>query len=430
MQEQGATQETGVTGVRKLLHNRDYLLLVGGQVVSTLGSQFSLIAFPLLTLFITNSPAQAGLVGAVRLVPYFLLSLPAGALVDRWDRKRVMLLCDIGRALSLVSIPIAFAFWQVTLMQLILVSLVEGTLFVFFDLAEVACLPQVVGREQIVDATNLHEMARNVAFLLGPALGGTLYALGKFLPFLSDAISYLASVLSLKWIRVQFQEERTREAQNIWTEIRAGLLWMWHQPLILFIAFTSALINLLSSGFVLFIVVLAQSMHATSTQIGLVLAMDGVGSMLGSFLIARFSRQLGFRGAFIGGYWLVALFWFLFLLAQNVVELGLIVALIYAVGLVADLAQLSYRRALIPDELQGRVNSVFRLLAYSGAPLGLLLTGWLLQTFGVIATAWIMGAGLVGRMVLITLNPHVRRARPLHEILQEQQGPAAQTSAD
>src|SRR4051812_32985156 len=91
-----------------LFRNRDYMLLWSGQIISAVGSETSLIALPLLVLFLTNSPAHAGLVGAVRLVPYLLLSLPAGALVDRWNRKRVMILCDIGRLLALASIPVAF----------------------------------------------------------------------------------------------------------------------------------------------------------------------------------------------------------------------------------------------------------------------------------------------------------------------------------
>lgn len=414
-----------------LWRNRDYLLLVSGQVVSTTGSQFSLIAFPLLALFITGSPAQAGLIGAIRLVPYFLLSLPAGALVDRWDRKRVMLLCDAGRVLSLGSIPVSFALLgYVALWQLYLVSLLEGTLFVFFDLAEVACMPRVVGREQIVAATAQNEIARNIAFLLGPGLGGAIYSLGKFVPFLLDAISYLVSVLSLSWIRVKFQQQRVSRPEKLWVEIRAGLFWIWRQPLIFFIAFTGTLNHLLFDGIILLIIVLGQQMHATTFQIGLVLAMDGVGSLIGSVLAERFARQLSFRVVYICYPWLWATFWFLIPLAHNMIVLSIIVALIYLAGIIADLAQFSYRRLLIPDELQGRVNSVFRLISYSGAPLGLALAGWLLQIYGPYLTVDILGVGIVGTALLTTLNPHVRHARSLSEITREPVEATAQTHGE
>ncbi len=108
-----------------LWRNRDFLLLMGGQAVSLVGSQVSLLAFPLLMLAITHSPAQAGLMAALRGLPFALFCLPAGALVDRWNRKRVMILCDAGRALALGSIPVALVLGHLTLVQLYLVSLVE-----------------------------------------------------------------------------------------------------------------------------------------------------------------------------------------------------------------------------------------------------------------------------------------------------------------
>lgn len=406
-----------------LWRNRDYLLLVSGQVVSTMGSQFSLIAFPLLALFISGSPAQAGLIGSVRLLPYFLLSLPAGALADRWDRKRVMQICDAGRALSLASIPLAFALGHLTLLQLYLVSLIEGTLFVFFDLAEVACMPRVVARDQILAATTQNEMARNVAFLLGPALGGAIYTLGKVVPFLLDAVSYLVSVLSLSQIKAKFQQERVTRPEKLWIEIRTGLLWIWHQPLIFFIAFTGTLNHLFFDGVALLVIVLAQQMHATPFMIGLVLAMDGVGSMIGTILTERFQKQLSFRVAFIGCHWLWGGLWFLILLTHDMITLSIVIGLIYVVLMIVDMVQFSYRRILIPDELQGRVNSVFRLISYSGAPLGLALTGLLLQAYGPYTTVVLFGIGVVLVALLITLNPHIRRARSLSEIARAQIAP-------
>src|SRR5262249_33726730 len=118
------TPDRGPRG-RALWRNRDYLLLWSGQLVSSIGTQASTLAFPLLLLAVTRSPAQAGFASALRAVPYLLLSLPAGALVDRWDRKRLMLLCDAGRALALGSIPLALALGRLTVAQLYLVSLVE-----------------------------------------------------------------------------------------------------------------------------------------------------------------------------------------------------------------------------------------------------------------------------------------------------------------
>src|SRR5215472_14152119 len=127
---------------RPLWRNRDYMLLWSGQTVSSLGTQVSTIAFPFLVLALTGSLAQAGFMGGLRALPYLIFSLPAGALIDRWDRKLTMIICDAGRAISLASIPIAYALGDLTIIQLYFVSAIEGTLFVFFNIAEAACLPR------------------------------------------------------------------------------------------------------------------------------------------------------------------------------------------------------------------------------------------------------------------------------------------------
>src|SRR5579859_4139231 len=132
-----------------LWRNRDYLLLWGGQVISMTGSQVSQLVFPLLILALTHSPAQTGIAAALQSLPYLILSLPAGALVDRWNRKRVMIFCNLGRFLNVASVPLALWMGHLTVVQLYLVSLLEGTLFVFFDLAEVSSLPQVIPKQQL-----------------------------------------------------------------------------------------------------------------------------------------------------------------------------------------------------------------------------------------------------------------------------------------
>ena len=136
-----ATNESGRLKPPPFVRNRDYMLLWSGQVVSTLGSAASGIVYPLLILALTNSPAAAGFAGALAALPYLIFSLPVGALIDRWDRKRVMILCDVGRGLTLASIPIAMALHVLTVWQIYAAAFVEGSLFVFFNIAEGPCTP-------------------------------------------------------------------------------------------------------------------------------------------------------------------------------------------------------------------------------------------------------------------------------------------------
>jgi predicted MFS family arabinose efflux permease len=398
---------------RALWFNRDYMLLWSGQIVSNVGTQVSQLAFPLLILAITRSPAMAGFAGALRALPYIIFSLPAGALIDRWDRKRVMILCDIGRALSMASIPIAYAFGQLTVLQLFIVSAIEGTLFVFFNIAEAACLPRVVPKSQLPDATAQNMATDGITVLIGPPLGGALYLIGNVLPFLADAISYVVSVFSLFFIKTNFQEKRTVAARKLWVEIVEGLSWLWHQPLIRFMAILTGGNNLVNAGYILIIIVLAQNMQASSFVIGVIFAIGGIGGILGAVVAPFIHKRVSFGQGIIGTSWIFALVIPLYIIAPNPVVLGAITALVFIAGPVYNVVQFSYRSALIPDELQGRVNSVFRLIAFGGQPVGLALTGLAIQTIGVVQTILIGTVIMVVLALAATVNTHVRNAKPL-----------------
>jgi MFS family permease len=397
-----------------LWRNRDYLLLWSGQVVSSIGSQFSELAFPLLILFLTGSAAQAGIAGALGVLPYLVFSLPAGALVDRWDRKRVMILCDCGRAVVLATIPLALLLGRLTIVQIYVVSMVEGTLYVFFNLAEVSCLPRVVTREQLPAATAQNITTFSLASLIGSPLAGVLYTLGRLFPFVVDAVSYLVSALSLSLIRIQFQEERSKDKrqESVWRNIGEGLLWLWKHPLIRFMAILTGGLNLITAGRVLIIIVLAQRLHASAFVIGVIFTIAGIGSICGAILAPIVHRRLGFGTVIIGFCWIITVSYPLYALAPNVLLLGINAAFLSLVFPSYDVVQFSYRSMLIPDALQGRVNSVFRLIAYSGQPLGLTLAGILLQSLGAVVTVFVLGTGFLILALLTTLNPHVRRAGP------------------
>ncbi len=399
-----------------LWHNRNYLLLWSGQIISTVGTQVSDLAYPLLVLAMTHSPTQAGFVGAIGALPYLIFSLPAGALIDRWNRKLVMILCDTGRALSLGSIPIAYALGHLTLLQLYLVSLIEGSLFVFFNIAEVACLPQIVRKEDFPAVASQTEFTYSVSSLLGRSLGGILYSIGRFVPFLADAISYIFSVISLRFINVPLQEKREVPRRSLHIEIWEGLAWLWHQPLLCYIAILGCVAHIVGSGITLVVIVQAQQGHASSFLIGIILGVGGVGAMIGALAGSSLQKRFSFSSLTIGATWLITLLLPLFIVMSNFLWLAAIYGCISVVMSVYGVVQFSYRLALIPDELQGRVNSVFRLVVFGGDPIGLALTGVLLQTVGSVATVLILTASFFVLAVAAILNPHVRHALPLSEV--------------
>jgi len=411
-----ATKEaTEPKGPTPLWRNRDFMLLWSGQLVSSVGSRVSLLAFPLLILAITHSPAQAGLIAALRGIPYALFVLPAGALIDRWDRKRVMILCDSGRALALGSIPLALISGHLTIVQLYIVSLVEGTLFTFFNLAETACLPRVVSKEQLSTAVAQSMVIDSTSGLLGPSLGGALYSIGRAIPFLTDAISYAASVLSLFFIKTKFQEERNPAPIRLWADIREGLSWLWHQPLIRFIALLTGGITMPVIGYALILIVLAQGQHASSFAIGLFFACGGIGSILGSLLVTPLEKRFSFPQLMIGSTWVWALTWLLFAIAPNPFILGVVTSLSFIIVPIYTSVQFGYRLALIPDHLQGRVNSVFRLIAVGGEPIGLVVTGVLLQAIGPFSTVLVLFVPQLMLSIAATFNKHLHNAKSIKE---------------
>ena len=409
------TQEEGVGEARSvaprripLWRNRDYILLWSGQMVSSVGTFVSQLAFPLLVLALTHSPAQAGLIGAMRGLPFALFILPAGALIDRWNRNRVMILCDTGRAVALGSIPLALLLGHLSLIQLYSVALIEGTLFTFYNLAETACLPHLVPKEQLTSAVAQHSVIDSVSGMVGPSLGGMLYGIGRAVPFLTDCISYIVSVLSLFFIKTQFQEERTVERKHLWKEIGEGLLWLWRHPKLRFIAVLTCCLILPVSGYGIIIIVLAQMQHATSFEIGLILAASGVGSIAGAMIVAPLRRRFSFGKMMIGACWLWALSWLCFAVAPNPVFLGIATALSFIVVPIYMSLHFGYRLSVIPDHLQGRVHGVFRLIAFGSEPIGLGLTGLLVQAVGPVKAVLILFVPQLVCAIVATFSKHFR----------------------
>ncbi|HXZ04318.1 MAG TPA: MFS transporter [Ktedonobacteraceae bacterium] len=413
----GVGQTEAISRSVPLWRNRDYVLLWGGQMISALGSRVSLLAFPLFVLALTHSPAQAGLIGAMRGLPFALLILPAGALVDRWNRKRVMISCDIGRALALGSIPLALILGRLTIAQIYVVSLVEGTLFTFFSLAHIACLPHVVSKEQLPSAVAQESIIDSVTELIGPSFGGVLYSIGRAVPFLTDAISYGASVVSLLFIQAKFQEERDPAPLQVWADIKEGLSWLWQQPLIRFLALLTGGMMAPVVGYSLILIVIAQSQHASAFTIGVIFACGGVGSIVGAFLVTPLQKRLSFGQIMIASTWIWALTWLLFAVAPNPLILGVATAVSFIIVPIFLPVQFGYRLALIPDHLQGRVNSVFRLIAFGSEPIGLAVTGILLQAFGPITTVLILFVPQFILSIAATLNKDLRIAKSIEELI-------------
>jgi predicted MFS family arabinose efflux permease len=229
-------------------------------------------------------------------------------------------------------------------------------------------------------------------------------------PFLADALSYLASLAALFLIRSRFQGERPPARGTFLAEIAQGLAWLWRQPFLRATALLVAGSNLLFQSLNLLVIVIAREHGASSTTIGLLLAGFGVGGVLGSLAAPWFQRRLSMKAIVIGANWV----WSLALpgigLADNLVVVGGLLALMAFVGPLWNVTMDVYRLLITPDELQGKVGSVISLLAWGAIPLGSLLAGYLLDSFGSWTTAMVLSVGMVLVALAASVSPAIRRA--------------------
>jgi MFS family permease len=398
---------------RSLWRNRDYLLLWSGQALSDIGGAVTDLAFPLLVLAVTHSPAQTGLISALGALPALFVSLPAGVFVDRWDRRRLMLVCDLCRALGLASIVVAYALGVLTIWQLALVALIEGTLQRIFDLAKSAAVAQVVEPAQLTTAIAQDELVEGTTSLFGPSLSGVLFALGAIFPFVADILSYGVSLVTLALIRTPFQQERQSSLphRKFWHETAEGVRWVWRQPFVLTMTLMMGAGAFVMPGGTLTVILLAERQGASAAVIGLIFACFGVGAILGSVLVARLKRRLTVGRSILIARWYFVASWPLYALAPLPAVLAAIELGNGIVEPIEDVAYFSRRLELIPEALRGRVLSACRLVPGVMRPLGLALTGLVLQSWGVLPTVWLQWGWLLLCTGAITLLPQVRRER-------------------
>jgi MFS family permease len=398
-----------------LRRNRDFLLLQTGQMLSTIGSESTAIAYPLLVLAVTGSPIAAGAVGFLRILPWALFGFVAGVAVDRFPRKRMMLTSDVVRAFALGTVAVAVALGHITFAHIAIVAFIDGTAYVFFNLAEIGALRSVVAKEQLPTAAAAEQARFSVVTIVAPTLGGALYGIGRALPFVAGAVSPAFSFGTLIAIRTPFQEERERDESPMRAQLAEGFRFLWRRPFLRTCALMFTWTNIVFEGIFLLFVVIARHQGLSPAEIGGVIAALGACSLAGAALSPWLQKRLSMRAIVVGSLWLQAsiagyLVWTnIWVLVACVVPLQLFVPTVNAVVI-------GYRVAVTPDRLTGRVNSVARTIALCGAPLGPLGAGILLSTFSARTAVAVFTLLLVVLAVVGTLSPSIRNAPSLDEL--------------
>jgi MFS family permease len=397
--------------VTSIWRNRDFVVLWAGRLVSTLGSGVSAIALPLLVLATTHSPAKAGIVSAVQGAPYFVLSVPAGVLVDTWNRRTILIVCDLGRSLVWTTVGVATLTHHVSLPLLVLAAACEGSFFVLHNIAMSASIPRVVTREQLPSAVAQNAVILGTSDLLGPAIGGAVFQLGRAIPFLADAASYFASIFSLMFVRTPLSAPRERERESTMTQAREGFSFVWSQPALRTLTLAGGTGDVLFAGIALALIVAAQRQaHASAATIGAIFAVASVAGLAGAVVAPRVVKRLDVGATFMLFGILGALVFPVITVARTAVGIGAVWAANVFLLDIGNVARDSFQLGITPDALRGRVNGLTELVSYGGLPIGTALAGFSLAALGPAKTLGIMAAGRIVLTIWLVATPSVRRA--------------------
>ena len=385
-----------------LLRHRDFRLLWGGETVSELGSQVSLLAIPLLAVRTLHATTfQMGLLTAASTAAFLVVGLPAGVWVDRVRRRRVMIGADIGRVVALGSIPVAYAAGVLTLAQLFVVTLGSGILTVFFDVAYQSYLPALVGREHLVEGNAKLTGSAQVAAVVGPgAAGGLVQAIDSAGAVAVDSVSFLVSAVAIARIHAPEPKPSVPEGGHpkVVRDIAEGLRFVFTNALLRAIAATTATSNLFSGiSAAVEIVFLVRAVGASPGTIGLLFSMGGIGGVLGAFAAGPIARRLGGPRATIAGIagTAGAVLIPLTMPGAGLLFFGFGLLIVSFSAVVYNVNQVSFRQQLCPDRLLGRMNATMRFVVWGVLPVGALIGGVLGAVLGLRTTLWIGAAGQV-----------------------------------
>jgi MFS family permease len=376
---------------------RRFWTLFSASFLANLSDGIFQIALPLLAVSLTTEPGLvAGVVVASRL-PWLVFALVAGALADRLDRRRTMVLVDAGRVILLTGLAIAVVGDFATIWLLYVVAFVLGCFETMFDTAASSMLPNIVGKDKVVAANSrLNAVELTMNTFVGPPLGGFLAGVAIAGAFGTAAAGYLGALLCLVTLRGTFRPDRQGPPSSIAAEIREGMSYLWQHRLLRTMAFVVGPMNLGSMavfGVLVLYVVAPGPLGLDGVGFGLLTTAIAVGTVAGTLLASRIERLIGRANLFvacIASLLVVDLVW---IVVPQPLLIGLILAISSSFGGAFNVVFGSIRQRIVPNHLLGRVMASFRVISWGSLPLGALLGGIVGQTLGL--TAVFVGAALI-----------------------------------
>jgi len=401
-----------VDALPPLWKNWRFQIFWSGAAASMLGLKIASLAYPLLILAMTGSPATAGAFSALQVSAMLLFAMYGGAVADRADRRLVLMGALGCQALASASVPVAWAFHALTVFQLMVVAVLMGIGTAFGGPVRMLALRALVPPEQLSQALVQEEVRSNGGSLLGPPLAGVLFTLGRVVPILATAVGCLVAVCSVFVVRSDIPARRQEgpDSKRSDGSFLDGLRVLWSRVLLRAVLGLFTMLSLVASALLLVVVVLLRNHGASSSVIGLVLGAEAVGGLLGALLTRRLHRAMGPGKLLLSYAWLSVILLPALVVPAGPVWIGALLAVMAvggpAVNVMLDL--LIFRQ--VPDEVKGRVIAATITLIGIGAPLGSLLAGLLLQFANPATAVCVLSLLLLVPVVVMTADQDVRSA--------------------
>ncbi len=419
-----------------LLNQVDFRRLWVGETISQFGSQVSLLAIPYMATVLLHATAfEVALLGALAFLPFLLFTLPAGAWVDRLRRRPILISGDMVRLVALGTIPVAWLLGVLSIWQLYAVSFVAGIATVFFDVAYQSYLPALVERGELVEGNAKLQASEAAATVVGPGLGGALITLvGAPFAVIADALSYLASVVFVLRIRQpEPHPEAERRAAGLAREplrrqVAEGLAFVLDNPYLRAIAGATSSSNLFGNiVWAIMPVYLYRQLGLSAATAGVIFGIGGLGSLLGALVANRIAARLGLGATIVGSIALGGPAMLLMPLAPHGAPVPWLVVAVAVGGfssVVYNVNQVSFRQAICPIAIQGRMNATMRFLVWGTMPVGSIVGGIAASVLGVHGAIWLGAVGSCLPFLSVLLSP-VRALRTVPVPLDE---PATQAA--
>ncbi len=400
-----------------LVRHPDFVKLWTAETISQFGTQVSLLALPLVAAVILRVPPfEFALLGTFEFLPFILLSLPAGVWVDRLRRRPILILADVGRAIALASIPVAVLFDALTIWQLYVVGFSIGCLTVFFDVAYQSYLPALVEREDLVEGNSKLEISRSAAQIGGPGVAGLLIGLVTApIAIVVDSVSFLLSALFLLLIR-RPESAPARptvvggaKGPSMRTEIAEGLRYVGGNRYLRSISATTALSNLFGNiALSILLLYLVRDLGFTAELLGITFSLGSIGFLVGAVSANRLAARFGVGPTIVGSAMLFGPALLPIALAPPDLALPFVAAAGFIGGLggaVYNINQVSFRQAITPERMQGRMNATMRFIVWGTIPLGTMTGGFLGGAIGLHETIWVGAIASLFAFIPVALGP-------------------------